>query len=257
VLDHEQAAWKRLLTRLVLRQGSRFVVHSQVEADRLQALIPGATVTVHPHPIYDQFPPSTHELPRRAALELLFYGFVRPYKGLDILVEAMGLLKDKDVFLTIAGEFWEGQQAIETRIRELGIANRIEVRARYHSDEETADLFTRADVVVLPYRSATGSGVVPIAYHYNRPVLVSRVGGLPDVVIEGETGWIVDPGDSAGLCSVLHRLLGTSFAAIPGAITALKKELSWTNLACAVTSDTAAASTECADVDQGQASTLG
>jgi glycosyltransferase involved in cell wall biosynthesis len=237
VLDHEQAAWKRALTRLVLRQGSRFVVHTQVEAERLAELIPNPKVTVHPHPIYDQFPPSKNALPRRAGLELLFYGFVRPYKGLDLLVEAMGELKGKDVFLTVAGEFWEGQQAIERRIRELGIESQIEIRARYHSDEETADLFTRADVVVLPYRSATGSGVVPIAYHYDRPVIVTRVGGLPEVVTDHKTGRIIDKNNQAALVSAIQRTTFHSCAAMHPAIQQIKTKMSWQSIASKVLVD--------------------
>jgi glycosyltransferase involved in cell wall biosynthesis len=229
VQDHEAAAWKHALTRLVLKQGRRFVVHTRVEADRLKELIPGAVVAVHPHPIYDQFPEPVHQLPRRARVELLFYGFVRPYKGLDVLIEAMGLLKGADVFLTIAGEFWQGEQETRERIAGLGIEDQVEIIARYVSDEETADLFSRANVVVLPYRSATGSGVIPIAYHYRKPVIATRVGGLPDVVVEGMTGWLTEPQPEA-LRDAIQAIDLDGIAGMEEHIARLVTTLTWSDL---------------------------
>jgi len=167
-VEHETAAWKSTLTKIVLKNASRFVVHTKEDASNLKQLIPKAQITVCPHPIYTHFPQPQKKLPRRKSLELLFYGFVRPYKGLDELIEAMALLKGQDIQLTIAGEFWKGEKETSQKIETLGLSNQIELRPRYHTSEETAELFTRADIVVLPYRSATGSGVIPIAYHYNR-----------------------------------------------------------------------------------------
>ena len=231
VLDHEEAAWKRSLTRLVLTQGNRYVVHTQIDEARLRELVPAARIAVHPHPIYNQFPEPKRQLTRRAGLELLFYGFVRPYKGLDNLIESMGLLKGEDVFLTVAGEFWVGRERIQERVVELGIESQIEISPRYHSDEETAELFTRADAVVLPYKSATGSGVVPIAYHYNRPVIVTRVGGLPDVVLDGETGRIVSQNDVNALAVAIREMSEASCIAMHPKIREFKQTLTWESLA--------------------------
>lgn len=230
VLDHEDARWKRVLTKLVLRQGRRFLVHTRVEEARLKRLFPGAHVAVHPHPIYDQFPKPKRQLPRRAALELLFFGFVRPYKGLDILIESMGLLRGQDVFLTVAGEFWQGEADTRKRIAELGIDNQIEIIARYISDEDTADLFGRADAVVVPYRTATGSGVIPIAYNYNKPVIATRVGGLSDVVREGETGWLIRPQSVEELAERIGSLIDNRPVQVKFHIEQLKRELSWERL---------------------------
>ena len=174
--------------------------------------------------------------PRRGSLDLLFYGFVRPYKGLDLLVEAMALTAD-DVYLTIAGEFWDGERQIRERISALGLGSRVELRPRYHSEEETAELFARCDVVALPYRSATGSGVVPIAYHYNKPVIVSRVGGLPDVVHEGETGRLVEPGDVEALAAAIKSMTRTEAESMIPAIQAMKSSMTWSSLAAALLDD--------------------
>ncbi len=229
VTDHEGAAWKTWLTRMTLRHGHRFVVHTHADRERLERLLPGARVRVHPHPIYDQFPAPTGALRRRAPLELLFYGFVRPYKGVDLLVEAMARVAG-DAHLTIAGEFWDGEQALRERITALGLEKRIELRPRYHGDAETAELFARADLVVLPYRDATGSGVIPIAYHYEKPVLVTRVGGLPEVVDDGETGFIVPPGDVDALAAAIDAFGGVDRRALVENIRARKRDMSWESL---------------------------
>lgn len=231
VIEHESAAWKQWLTRQVLKNGTRFVVHTQEDATNLRRFLPDAEVAVQPHPIYDQFPTARGKLPRRRALELLFYGFVRPYKGLDILIEAMRVLRRQDVQLTIAGEFWEDEAPVRERITRLGLEDRIELRPHYHTEEETAELFARADVVILPYRSATGSGVVPIAYHYEKPVIVTRVGGLPDVVRDGKTGFIVPPNDPHALADKIGTLTAEMCHDMLPQIRDLKRSLTWERLA--------------------------
>ncbi len=231
VVDHESAWWKIRLARMALRQGNRFVVHSRKDEANLKALLGDVPVAIHPHPIYHQFPPPVGTLGRRRRIELLFYGFVRPYKGLNDLIDAMTFMKEHDVQLTIAGEFWEGKVETTLKIQQLNLENHIELRPNYHSDQETAELFTRADVVVLPYKSATGSGVVSIAYHYNKPVIVTRVGGLPDVVIEGKTGWVIEPGNIKQLTSLLQELNPTQFKIMRENIKTYKNSLSWESLA--------------------------
>jgi glycosyltransferase involved in cell wall biosynthesis len=231
VIEHETSAWKTFLTRKVLNHGRRFMVHTKEDLHNLKTLIPMAEVDVHPHPIYDQFPEAKQELPRRKSLELLFYGFVRPYKGLDDLIDAMVLLKGKDIQLTIAGEFWNGEQETRKKIENIGLTDQIELRPRYHTDQETAELFARADVVVLPYRSATGSGVVPIAYHYNKAVLVTGVGGLPDVVNHKETGWIVPAEDITALSDTIAGIDIPGLSEMSKKIELFKKSLSWDSMA--------------------------
>jgi glycosyltransferase involved in cell wall biosynthesis len=230
VVEHESAGWKSALTRKVLKQGTRYVVHTREDEANLKRLLPNTTVTVHPHPIYDQFPAAEYTLPKRRSLELLFYGFVRPYKGLDVLIEAMGRLKGEDIQLTIAGEFWEGEEEVRARIKELGIEEQVDIRAGYHTDTDSAELFARSDVVVLPYHSATGSGVVPLAYHYEKPVIVTRVGGLPDVVQDEKTGLLVDPGNDRGLAEAIKSMTRSRAEAMVPGIQELKRTLTWESL---------------------------
>ncbi len=234
VIEHESAAWKSYLTRLVLKSATDYVVHSQEDKKQLLSIFPAASIRVHPHPVYDHFPPPQGTLARRKKLEVLFYGFVRPYKGIDTLVNAMNELKGQDIQLTIAGEFWEDENKILGQIDKYGLQNQVEVRPRYHNNQETAELFARADIIVLPYLSATGSGVIPIAYHYNKPVIVSRVGGLPDVVWPEKTGYIIEPGAINELAALLSNLDPAKLLRLKPAIETFKKQLSWENLAITV-----------------------
>lgn len=233
VFDHESSYWKRGLASWVLRKGDRYFVHTEQDRRNLLAIIPDASVCVHPHPIYNQFPPPDGRIPhRRARVELLFFGFVRPYKGLDTLLSALALLKgSKSIRLTVAGEFWKGEKQTLEEIKRLGLEDIVDIDPGYHSDQETANIFSRADYVVLPYKNASGSGVVPIAYHYGKPVVVTRVGGLPDVVQHGRTGFIVAPDDPQALASQLRELLNIDPSRFRPHIERMKKRMSWGSLA--------------------------
>lgn len=229
VIDHESTFWKVMVTKRVLSQGTNFLVHTNNDADRLANLIPETRITVHPHPIYNQFPPSQKNLPRRARLELLFYGLVRPYKGLDILIEAMQLLKNEDIFLTVAGEWWDRDPVLQRRISDL--KEKVEVVDRYVTQEETAEYFSRADVVVLPYRSASGTGVIPIAYHYGKPVIATTVGGLPEVVVDGVSGQLVKPEDPQALSDIIREFLYKDPADMYEGVKRTAESMTWDSLA--------------------------
>ncbi len=234
VVDHDAAAWKRWLTRRALGRGNVFVVQSAEERDRLRPWQPNAEILVHPHPVYDQYPEPVRVLPRRAALELLFFGLVRPYKGLDLLLQAIASLRTRDLKLTIAGEVWRGMESIPLLIDRLGIADRVELLDRYISADEAAVLFTRADAVVLPYRRATGSGVLALAYRYRRPVIAARVAGLEELVEAGRTGLLVAPDSPTALAASIETLTAERAAAMAPAIALAAARLTWDSLADAI-----------------------
>ena len=233
-VEHEGAWIKAWLSRQALARADSFFVHTGEDEKNLRQDFPDAPVGKYPHPIYDHFPHPTEVLPRRAASELLFFGLVRPYKGLDVLIEAMGLLKDEDVVLSVVGEFWSGRAEIDDRIIELGLQDQVNIVDRYVSDEEAANHFARADIVVLPYRSATGSGVIPLAYHYGKPVIATNVGGLPDVVEDGGTGWLVPPESPDHLAAAIRNARAQSPDSTASAIAELKRSLTWEGMATAV-----------------------
>lgn len=229
--DHEEAAWKSQLSLWQLGKADRFVTHNDELAATLRARFPDTPVAVFPHPVFDDLPEPEGRLPRETELELLFFGLVRPYKGLDLALQAMGRLGDRDVRLTVAGEFWGGLDETRALIDRLGIARRVDLRPGYASDQDAAELFARADVLVLPYRSATGSGVIPTACRYGRPVIASDLPGLAPAVIDGETGWLAPPGDADALAEILARLDRAATTRAGEAARRFGQNLSWDRFA--------------------------
>lgn len=230
VKEHESTFWKEKLTSFVFAQGSAFLVHSREEAARLKALIPKAKIAIYPHPIFHQFPCPEKTLPRRSKLELLFFGFVRPYKGVEILLKAMHLLKEEDIYLTIAGEWWGNKKILLKLIGDLDIKNKVEIIDRYLSEKEVAECFSRADIVVLPYLSATGSGVMSLAYHYGKPVITTAVGGIADVVADGVSGRLVRPGDPLALANVIREFLQNNPANMREGVKKTAGAMTWDGL---------------------------
>ncbi|TCD15136.1 glycosyltransferase [Oricola cellulosilytica] len=210
--DHEAAAWKRAFSRFQLRQAGFFMTHNASVKASLERLVPGRPVSIRPHPVFDDYPPPTGTLPRRAGLELLYFGLVRPYKGLDIALRGIARSGLEDVRFTIAGEFWSGLRETEDLVAKLDLNEKVEIVPRYVSDEVAAELFHRSDAVLLPYRSATGSGVAALAQWYGRPVIASNLPGLSDVVVDGETGWLFEAGNDEHLADLLREKI-TSLAA--------------------------------------------
>jgi glycosyltransferase involved in cell wall biosynthesis len=137
---------------------------------------------------------------------LLHFGFIRPYKGLAVLLDAMPLIQTEiPVHLLVAGEVWGAKAEYDAQIARLHIGTQVTFVDRYVPDEELASYFRAADVAVLPYLSATQSGVVQLAFGFGLPVIASHVGGLPDVIVEGETGLLVPPGDAPALAEAVIR----------------------------------------------------
>jgi glycosyltransferase involved in cell wall biosynthesis len=233
--DHEEAWWKTKLSHYQLQSADRFVTHNNALAQTLRDFGLSASVDIFPHPVYDDYPCPEKTLPREFGLELLFFGLVRPYKGLDIALRALARSGRKDARLTIAGEFWDGRKETEALITELSLEDQVEIRPRYISDQETAELFARCDAVVTPYRTATGSGVVALAQHYRRPVIASAAPGLAEAVAHGRTGWIFPVGDVDALAGLLRRdVTRQSAAEMTPALDDVCERLSWSRFADAV-----------------------
>ena len=238
ITDHDSRWWKRQLARWTLARGSGFLTHTDQDRCQLIDFLPSAAVTVYPHPCYQQFPVADRVPRRSAKLELLFFGYVRPYKGIDLLIDALALLPNLDFHLCIAGELWIDPNRLEQRMKRIGIRDRVTLIPRYVDDQETAGLMTAADAVILPYRKASGSGVAALALHYNTPVVATRVGGLAESVVEAETGYLVPPDDPQALAAGIARLLEPrDWTAL---IEAHKNTATWGGLAGAVTQSIAA-----------------
>jgi glycosyltransferase involved in cell wall biosynthesis len=228
--DHESAGWKVRLRNLALRGCKELFVHSSRHRETLREIFPAASIRMHPIPAYDAFPEPDTALPRRAGTELLFFGLIRPYKGLDILLRALAKIADRNFHLTIAGESWDGVASYERIISEGGFSEKVDMLNAYVSNQLAANLFARADAVVLPYRSASGSAVAALAFNYRKPVIASQVGGLLDIVAPG-TGILVEPENVDALARALSRVMDEDRWYEPEAIEATNERLTWRSLA--------------------------
>jgi glycosyltransferase involved in cell wall biosynthesis len=211
VLPHERRFYDTFLTRFALSPAHRFIVHSQENLIQLQNLFPNATIIRREHPVYTSA--NDDIIDREAARRkldihgkmLLFFGLIRPYKGVDVAIQALGLLKERcpDLTLWIAGEFWEGIEPYRKLITKFHLDSRVRIEPGYLSEEELTVRVRASDAVVLPYRSATGSGVLATAFAHNRPVIATRCGCFKEMVKPGVTGLLCEPGDPASLADAI------------------------------------------------------
>lgn len=230
LFDHDSGRLKRKLARLLLSPADAYLVHSTEQKTSLESIFPGKTVVTHPIPPFDQFPRPSGQLSKRGRLELLFFGFIRPYKGLEVLVDALAQLDDAQVHLTVVGEPWLSADELRKRIDAKRVPN-IELHLDYVDDTTAADFFGRADLVVLPYLSASGSAVAAMAFHYGCPILATRTGGFPDVVTEGETGFLVAPGSVDELANTIRLLTRARLEGMREHVHALNRCFTWSSLA--------------------------
>ncbi|MBN1884960.1 MAG: glycosyltransferase [Candidatus Krumholzibacteriota bacterium] len=244
VVPHERSVVDRLLSRLAFSFAHAFVVQSEEDRRNLERIRPGAPIEVRPHPIYDFFVGGARSRQdARAAIEeaadgplLLFFGYVRPYKGLKYLLEAMPAIRaSTGARLLVVGEFYEDPAPYRQIVADRELEGVVRFVDRYVQNEEVADFFTAADLVVLPYVSATQSGIAQISLAFERPVVVTRVGGLPEVVAEGKTGFVVDPGDPAAIAGAVETFFRGGWGErMRGHFAREKERFSWRAMAAAI-----------------------
>lgn len=210
VVEHESSFIKQLLTRMVLKQGNYYIVHSEQERDKLMKMgFKSKKIKKIFHPTYEELNPEilpVHKAKENLGLEgkkvILFFGFIRPYKGLIYLLEAMKEICEvhKEIHLIVVGEFMkENKDDYLDIINHLRSQECLSLHDYYVPSSDINKYFSAADLVVLPYVSATQSGIVQIAYSYAKPVIVTNVGGLPEVVVQDKSGFVVPPKDSGAL----------------------------------------------------------
>lgn len=228
--DHDAKGLRKTFVEFLLSSADGYIVHSKQHKDFLETRFPERPVLKIHIPAYEEFPESKGLLKKRGRLELLFFGFIRPYKGLDVLLHALSKLNDPEVYLTVAGETWEDKEVLFDLVKSLDLRN-VELHLSYTKEEELAEFFNRSDAVVLPYRSASGTAVGAVAYRYDRPIIATRVGGLIDIIIDGETGYLVEPESAEAIAEKLKGISRRELAGMKGAIRDFKKELTWENVA--------------------------
>ncbi len=202
VIPHEKKVFDRLLTGYFVRSIDGAIVMSRSVGEDLEQFRTNIPLVYNPHPLFDNY---GDIVPRKDALGrlglpedysyLLFFGFIRAYKGLDILLKAFGdrRLRDMKLRLLVAGEFYENDQPYRKLVSDDGMENDVIFFDRFIREDEVSLFFSAADLVVQPYRSATQSGVTQIAYHFGKPMIVTDVGGLGEIVADGKCGYVVRP----------------------------------------------------------------
>jgi D-inositol-3-phosphate glycosyltransferase len=204
IIPHEKRVGDRTFAQYFVDACDAFVVmSSSVKAEMAQFSKKPCYYT--PHPIYDIY---GERVSKEAALDflklpnnvryILFFGFIRKYKGLDLLIEALSLLKNRNadcsnLKLLVAGEFYGDEAYYHELIKSQNLENQLIIKSDYIPTEEVRYYFGAADMVVQPYRSATQSGISQIAYHFEKPMIVTNVGGLSEIVVNNEAGYVVEP----------------------------------------------------------------
>ncbi len=210
IMPHERRPGDMLLTRMAFAAADAAIVQSGAVEQELLEVTHRVPYRHVPHPVYESFGAPVPKDEARKKLKLAdvriihFFGFIRAYKGLKVLLEAMPeVLRSVPVRLLIAGEFYEGEKEYRELIARLKLENAVTIVSEYIPRPEVPFYFSAADVVVLPYNSATQSGIAQIAYNFDKPVITTRVGGLGEVVDDGRTGTIVAPGDPPALARAI------------------------------------------------------
>lgn len=198
VVPHEKRVIDSFLLKMYLNQNHGIVVMNHISKKQIIDLGFKKNILLKPHPVYNHFGNSISKSESRKILNLhpdkktlLFFGFIRDYKGLDLLIESSKYLSD-DFQIVIAGEVYGNFEKYAKQIELLNTGGKFHQFIRYIDDSEVPLFFSAADVCVLPYKSATQSGIVQIAYNFDLPVIATNVGGLSEMVLDNETGLIIN-----------------------------------------------------------------
>jgi D-inositol-3-phosphate glycosyltransferase len=237
VIPHEKRPGDGPLTRYFLSACDGFVTMSRSVLSDLQQLgFRSKPALYRPHPLYDNFGPAKPKAEALVALGLapefryvLFFGFIRAYKGLDILLEAFAdaRVAALPIKLLIAGEFYEDAAPYEAIIKKHNLESRLVRATDFIPNERVAEYFSAADLVIQPYKNATQSGVSQVAYHFGRPMLVTDVGGLAELIPAGVVGYVVPPTPAAIADSLVDFYAHNREEAFAAGVRQEAKKFSW------------------------------
>jgi glycosyltransferase involved in cell wall biosynthesis len=244
IIPHEKRPGDLPFTRYFLKSCDAFITMSEKVMNDLRTFESTKPAKQVLHPLYDNFGEPVDQQLAREKLGLpvggkiiLFFGFIRKYKGLDLLLEAMKILKQQpagaDIRLLIAGEFYENDAPYLEQIKTLGIENQLVLRTHFIADSEVKFYLCAADVVIQPYRNATQSGVTPLAYHFEKPMIVTNVGSLPTLVPHGQVGLVCEP-EPASIAASITRFFELGEAYFIPHLRIEKEKYSWNKLTGAI-----------------------
>jgi D-inositol-3-phosphate glycosyltransferase len=240
IVPHEKHVGWKFLTRYFLKSCDGFITMSSTVSDALATFRPKTPSSCIPHPIYNIF---GERVSRKTAADflglpptmnyLLFFGLIRKYKGLELLLKAMPYIVQqiKDIKLIIAGEFYSDKEEYFTLMNELQIIKHIHIVNRFIPSEEVKYFFSLADLVVQPYISATQSGITQIAYHFEVPMVVTDVGGLAELIPDGKVGYVVPADFNQVAKAVIDFFEFNKAGQFRDGLKEEKKKYTWANMA--------------------------
>ena len=247
LIPHEHRPGDKLFSRYFVGSNDAFITLSRSVLEDLNVFDPKGLKprTFSPHPLYDHYGAT---LGRKEALDLiglrenqryvLFFGFIREYKGLDLLLDAMAdeRMEKLGVKLIVAGEFYGDPKPYQEQISRHDIGDRVVLHTEFIPDHEVNRYFCAADLVVQPYKNATQSGVSQIAYHFEKPMVVTNVGGLPEIVPDGKAGFVVKP-DSQEIADAIVRYFEEDWQQrLTEGVREEKKKYAWDKMTAAIES---------------------
>ena len=238
VIPHESSFIDKWLTMRLFNMLDGFLVQSDGVKNELKNLMPNTIIEKRFHPIYDNYGPridqdfarKQHDI--TAKYLILYFGIVRDYKGLDVLIKATKLLKEKldDFHVLAVGESYGPAEKYTSLINKLGVSDVFTWENKFIPDSEVSSYFSSSDVMALPYHSASQSGIVQIAYGFNIPVVVTNIGGLPEYIDKGVSGEIVQVNNPVELANCLaNGLISGKFSKMSYGIDVVKSKFTWSN----------------------------
>lgn len=245
VIPHEKRPGDKQFTQYFIKPVDAFITMSEKVLGDLRLFAPSKPAQLVAHPLYDNFGSILSKEEARIKLNIpqdpfifLFFGFIRKYKGLDLLLEAVQLLKEKGntgFKILIAGEFYEDRKQYDDLIEKLNIKDCLILKTDFIPDSEVKYYLCAADAVVQPYRNATQSGVTPLAYHFEVPMIVTNVGGLPSLVPHKKVGLVCEP-NPAAIAQTMQTFQATGTAQYLPGLREEKKKYSWSRMTEAILS---------------------
>ncbi|MBK8954908.1 MAG: glycosyltransferase [Saprospiraceae bacterium] len=239
IIPHEKRIGDRWLTQYFLKVSDWFICMSDTVDKELKSFKPRAKSVLIDHPLYDVFgPPVSKQIARehlgiqKDEKVLLFFGFIRKYKGLDLLLESFAKhLKGLDNYsLVIAGEFYDARESYDEFINKYGMKEKVRIFSDFIPEDQVKYFFCACDLVVQPYRTASQSGVTPLAYYFEKPMIVTRVGALANLVPDGKAGFVCEPNPDS-IAEAIQKFFSSDAGKFRDFLNKEKKKLSWANFA--------------------------
>ena len=241
IIPHEKRPGDNAFTKYFVKPIDGFITMSEKVLNDMPKFTTKQAIRIE-HPLYDNFGDSMPKPLARQHLQLpaeekiiLFFGFIRKYKGLDILLQAMALpeMKNSGIKLLVAGEYYDDKKEYDEIIAKNNLHENVILKTDFIADSEVKYFMSAADFIIQPYRNATQSGVTPLAYHFEKPMLVTNVGGLPDLVPDGKVGLVAEPTPESIASNILQLYALGENHFLPH-LREEKKKYSWQNLTDAV-----------------------